>query len=94
MFKKGFAGVLSIPRKLYLSNPFRPSDVFEFDEMLRHRFPYYKYVKANNLNLRPWNPNRLEILGYYKKMRGDHWIKVLLWSIVRFKPKVFVGYLR
>lgn len=94
LLKKGFSGTLSMPRDLYFKRPLSPNDPLEFDVQLKTNFKYYKFVKANNLNLRPYQKHRLMDLGMTKRRMGQNILKVFLWSLVRLKPLVFVGYLK
>ncbi|RLG58991.1 hypothetical protein DRN87_06095 [Candidatus Geothermarchaeota archaeon] len=90
--RRGFSGTLSFPRKHYLRNPMEPDSPLGFDEEIRRIFNnQYLYVRDAGFNLRPYKDDYR--LGKMKRILGMNLLKVLLWSMLHLKPKVFVGYL-
>lgn len=92
-----FSGVVAFSKEHYMTCLLSSNDSFNFDTQLLVNFKKkgysYVYALSRNLNLRSWIRSKLWNVGVYKyRLKKPLW-KVLLFSIVRLMPEVFVGYL-
>ena len=96
ILRKGFTGTFVISREKYFKCPLRKDDELLFDTLLLKKFKEnkftYRFTRVFNLNLRPYVKEKRYSIGVaYAKLKKSL-IKVLLLSIVRLMPEMFVGY--
>ena len=94
---KPFSGVVAFSKEYYMTCRLSSNDSFNFDTQLlvsfKNKGHSYVYVLSRNLNLRPWIRSKLWNVGMDRYAAKKPFWNVLLFSLVRFMPEVFAGYL-
>jgi len=94
--KVGFSGTFVINKSKYFQCPLKKEDKLLFDTLLYKRFKEkgftYCFVDAFNRNLRSYVKEKRYGIGVARARLKQPMIKVLLLSIARLMPQMFVGY--